>query len=102
MRLKHDVDPSALRPELLLAIVIAMRIYDELDYECEVTSLRDGKHSLTSLHYAGAAVDLGTKDLPFGEAEKITGQLRTSLTRDYGVILENDHTHIEYQPRRKP
>ena len=100
MRLKPEVNPSALRPELLLALVIADRIFDEQDYECVVTSLNDSAHSETSLHYAGAAVDLRIRHLSDNHALIIAEKIRESLNRDYDVLLELDHIHIEYQPRR--
>ena len=99
MRLKPEVNPSALRPELLLALVIAERVFEEFDYECVVTSLNDSAHSDTSLHYAGAAVDLRTRHMK-DDAQILTEKIRRNLTNDYDVILELNHIHIEYQPRR--
>ena len=100
MKMKSTVDVFGMRPELLLAVVIADGIHDKLGYDCILTSARDGKHSLTSLHYAGAAVDLRTKHLSGNDALVVTEQIRDALTEDYDVLLEMDHIHIEYQPRR--
>ena len=99
MKLKPEVNPSALRPELLLALVIAERIFQEFNYDFVVTSLNDSIHSDTSLHYAGAAVDLRTRHMK-DDKHIVTEKIRSSLTKDYDVILELDHIHIEYQPRR--
>jgi len=99
VKLKPEVNPSALRPELLLALVIAERIFQEFNYDFVVTSLNDSIHSDTSLHYAGAAVDLRTRHMK-DDKHIVTEKIRSSLTKDYDVILELDHIHIEYQPRR--
>ena len=103
MFLKEDVDPTALRPELIIAILVAQEVYRLYGRELVITSLNDSRHSLTSLHYAGAAVDIRTNHLDLSEPQKdeIREKIRERLPRHYDVVLESDHLHIEYQPRRK-
>ncbi len=100
MKLKPDVKVQGLRPEILLAIMVAKDAYKEAGTELVITSLVDGKHSETSLHYTGCAVDIRTRNLPQNFRDYTQIRIRDALTRDYDVVLEKDHIHIEYQPRR--
>ncbi len=101
MRLKSSVKCIALRPELTLALIVVDGVYRRHGTECVVTSLNDSKHSKTSLHYSGAAADIRTRTLPAHLRQTVRDEISTRLTTDYDVILESDHIHIEYQPRRK-
>ena len=99
--LKAGVKATGIRPELTLAILIAAGVYEEHDTPLVVTSLVDSKHSATSLHYAGAAVDLRTRNLPSSaDPAMIAREIKSRLTVDYDVIAEKDHIHLEWQPRR--
>ena len=101
MRLKEGVSVTGVRPELLLALQIADGVYAAFGHELVVTSLNDGKHSRTSLHYAGAAADLRTRDLQPGIVPKLVDSMRAALGVDFDVVLERDHIHLEWQPRRR-
>ena len=102
LRLKSDVKVTGLRPELLLALIIANDVYQKHDHDLVITSLLDGAHSRTSLHYAGCAADLRTTaaNIPKSTVVAITADIRMALTVDYDVIEERDHIHLEFQPRR--
>ncbi len=100
--LKTDVKLHDLRGPIILLIMIAHGIYQKNGHNLVVTSLNDGKHSTTSLHYDGAAVDLRTTAagiLP-DVIKKIHAELKKAVVKDFDVILEEDHIHVEYQPRR--
>lgn len=103
MRFKdHSIQPKSLSTQLLLAMIIANEVYLEHGYDCVITSLNDATHSLTSLHYAGEAVDLRTRMIPTqDEKVEVRDQIKARLTSDFDVILESDHIHIEHQPRRR-
>lgn len=82
-----------------------------------ITSAADGTHGLNSLHPKGFAFDVriyGTREgavkSPFvpgmmlatmqrAEATGWVGRLRAELGRDYDVVLESDHIHVEYDPK---
>lgn len=101
LKIKPGVIVHGLSNELLLAVMVAHSVFEDRGYSCIITSLLDGKHSRTSLHYSGNGLDLRTRHLPSREyAESIVDELRDSLTADYDVILEEDHIHVEYQPKR--
>ena len=64
MMLKSDnVSLANLAPQLALACVMANEVYHDYDVDMVITSANDSNHSTTSLHYAGAAVDLRTYTL---------------------------------------
>ena len=68
-----------------------------------VTSANDHSHSETSLHYAGQALDYRTRHIPFdGTASKIgiAGLINTALPDDFDCVVESDHLHHEWQPKR--
>ena len=99
MRLKENVQVPP-QYGILMAIWVA---YDELkrvEHEMTITSWMDGRHSPTSLHYRGDAIDIRTRDLPAAiSAENLGARIRERLTIDYDVIVEDTHIHIEWQPR---
>ena len=89
-----------LRPETVLAIVIAEGCYRDAGCgHCIITSGTDGTHSPQSLHYAGAAFDLRTKDLEMAKVLDLVRLLRGRLGVDFDIVHESDHIHVEYQPR---
>lgn len=96
-----SISIQGIRPELLYAIIVANDVYKEFNQELVITSLNDGRHSSTSLHYSGCAADFRTRYFAPGEAQEVTKKLDEKLGIDYDVILESDHIHLEYQPRRR-
>lgn len=106
MRLKdNSISPGDLSTQILLAIMVAEEVYAEEGAELVITSLNDGRHSKTSLHYSGNAVDLRVWQLPNHEAT--AKEIKNRLNVHYDVIAEStssgnpSHIHIEYQPRRR-
>ena len=57
-------------------------------------------HGAGSLHYAGQAVDIRTRDLVPEMRQKIAARIRECVGEDFDVILEDTHLHVEYQPKR--
>lgn len=100
MIFKKGVKVQGIRPELILAIIVADGVYASLGQELVITSLLDGTHSNTSLHYTGCGVDFRTRFFTQEEAEKARNDISARLTSDYDVILESNHIHLEYQPRK--
>ncbi len=102
MKLKYDVTVTGIRPELLLAIMITSDVYRKHGHELVITSLLDGKHSQTSLHYSGCAFDARTTAAGISPTKvlEIANALGEALTNDFDVVIEGDHLHVEYQPRQ--
>lgn len=100
MKLKSGVKIQGIRPELLFALNVADRIYNTRGKELVITSLNDGVHSPGSKHYSGDAADLRTRFFTHPQQKEIEARLVASLGQDYDVVLENDHIHIEYHPKK--
>ena len=66
-----------------------------------VTSGTDGVHGHVSRHYCGSALDYRTRHITAtGLKERIAGEAKAALGPDYDVVLEVDHLHVEYDPKR--
>jgi len=108
MKLKHNVTLLGIKNELLFGLVICDTIYQTIvGHGVTITSITDSLHSNTSLHYSGYAADLRTRDddlsIQWSDNLKyrLIKALRGALTTDYDIILEDDHIHVEYQPKGK-
>jgi len=112
LKFKEAVRLYSLKPELVIALLIADQVCAEYDTECLINSVNDGKHGQSSFHYNGLAFDLDTHDgsgagryckFPVS-ASVAADEIRNRLPPDFDVIFEsspgNEHIHIEYQPKR--
>jgi pyruvate-formate lyase-activating enzyme len=65
--------------------------------ELVITSTYEGNHGEGSLHYADDAIDMRKI-----EARPIDGEdkIKEKLGKDYDVVLERDHIHVEYDPKK--
>jgi hypothetical protein len=95
MKIKSGVQILGLKPEILIALMVAEKIWSNHGQELVITSGTDGKHSENSRHYIGMAVDLRTRY--FSESEKtiVTMDLQREL-EGFKVILHKTHIHIQY------
>jgi hypothetical protein len=99
MFIKKSVRVRGLSNEILLAIVVCADIYrGQNNNPLFITSLTDGQHMPGSLHACGDAVDIRLPSETSNTA--MVQMIRAALTSDYDVVLEADHIHIEYDPRR--
>jgi len=100
MRIKPGVRVHGIRPEIVLALMVAESIYQSHGAEVVVTSGIDGQHKRGSKHYAGQAVDVRIWNLPDSvPAETVRAEIAEALAGDYDVVLESDHIHIEFDPK---
>lgn len=100
MRIKDaSINPFGMRVELLFALGITDGVYREEGVELVITSLNDGHHSHQSFHYSGNAADLRIWHL--ADPAATVARIKERVGPDYDIILEKDHIHIEYQPRRR-
>lgn len=96
VRIKPGVKLHLLRPQAMLVIFMADGIWRELgEAELVVTSGSDGTHMEGSLHYQGLALDLRNPRDPTAAA----AVLRARLGREFDVIAEGHHIHVEYDPK---
>ena len=107
MRLKDStIGLQALKPQLILALMIIDQVMKQFGQEAMITSLNDGRHSKTSLHYDGGGCDLRAKWFDNPQAVLETCEQALGNNPDFDIILEgagttNEHFHLEYQPKRK-
>lgn len=66
-----------------------------------ITSGTDGQHMKGSLHYVGRAADLRSNDLATSQKSRLVEALRARLGRDFDVVPEPTHIHVEYDPKTK-
>ena len=100
MSIKDGAEVNGLRVEMLVAWVTAEKVYSQLNVDCVLTEGTGGKHGVGSLHYVGLAIDLRTRNFLNTRIEKeVADEIRERLGSQYDVVLEDDHIHIEYQPK---
>ena len=66
-----------------------------------VTSANDSRHSDNSLHYKNQAFDIRIYNIVGDvqhEAKLWAKRIQEVLGRDYDVVYEKDHIHVEYDP----
>ena len=64
-----------------------------------ITSGRGDKHSEKSRHFSGHAIDLRTRHLSLTQINAWIDAIKEALGRDYDVIFEGNHIHVEYDPK---
>jgi len=111
IKLKDSAIPKDLKPQTLLAIIVADQVFTEGGYKFVITSLNDSKHSDNSYHYDGYAFDVRVRNkwhdsisYPDADASAIIAkQIANRLGPCYDVIYGDkhhlDHVHIEYNAR---
>ena len=102
LRLKAGVKLDKLHYKMLPVLVEAEKIYAEEGHDLWITSGMDGVHSANSLHYRDdicRAIDLRTRFFTTAERKLVCLKLKKVLGREYDVVDEEDHFHIEYDPK---
>lgn len=101
--IKPGAKLDGLRPEMVLAIVVAEQVYShsQADLDLVVTEATGGQHMVGSLHASGRAVDLRTRDVSPVMLPVIVSELRSRLGENYDVVLEtvSPHIHVEFDPK---
>ena len=99
MLIKAGVDISRLNPEIrrtLTPLAKAWRLEEE---ELVITSTYEGNHLPSSLHYHNDAIDVRwPMEMKKGRAD-FAKKIAAMLGRDFDVVPELNHLHIEYDPK---
>lgn len=95
--LNNNVSIRGIKAETVLAINIIHLVYSSINEHLTITSITDGEHMPKSLHYVGFALDIRK---PTSEYD-IDYDLRKCLGKEFDVVVEEDHIHIEYQPKTR-
>jgi len=96
MLLKAGVDISRLKREARRSLPIVAAVFAAFDEELVITSTYEGNHGEGSLHYSDDAYDVREPKVSLGI---IVVQLKDRLGTAFDVVLEEDHIHIEYDPK---
>jgi len=96
MLIKAGVDISRLKREIRRSLPKVEDAYNRYNEELIVTSTYESDHGAGSLHYSDDAYDV--RKANFNRLE-IISEIRVSLGKDYDVVDEVDHIHIEYDPK---
>ena len=90
-----------LSSQLLLAIIAIEGVFVIHGADLVITSLNDSEHSKASLHYSGNAVDIRSRDIL--NKQTLLDDCKKALggSSDFDMILESNHYHLEYQPKRR-
>lgn len=100
LEIKQGVTLLGLVPQMLVALIALERLYAEAGHACVITAGNDGSHSSTSEHYAGRALDIRTRTLDAAQRSRIVARAQAALGQDFAVLLEADHIHVHYRPRK--
>lgn len=98
MKIKKGVALAGMSPTLAIATQIVEPILAKYGQELVITSCMDGKHKRSSAHYTGMAIDLRIWDIT--DADRCVEEMQYNLGKNYDVLLENDHIHLEFDPEQ--
>jgi hypothetical protein len=98
--IKPGVDLHGIRPEMVIAILVAASVYNSFDVPLVITSVNDSTHSPGSKHYVGLGVDLRTSNVLQKDLPTLHKLLKEALGVQFDTILEKDHIHIEFDPKQ--
>jgi hypothetical protein len=89
---------AGIQPEGLAAVMVAASVYTKHNLDLVWTAGLDSKHMAGSLHYVGLAIDIGMP--PANLRVVMEQELRDALGDDFDLVVEGDHWHAEFQPKR--
>lgn len=102
MRIKKGLSIEKLDEKLksnLKLIEDTCKFLEGKKYVVTITSTNDGKHMKGSLHYLNRAIDIRSRDMKYPVGNTLN--IRKKLGKNYDVILEKDHIHIERDRNEK-
>lgn len=92
---KQGVSCKKLQTEFFDALLGLAIFYHESGEVLVITSLNDGRHMNGSFHYKGLAADVRIWNLKTHTPQEMAALLRGHLGKNYDVVVEKDHIHIE-------
>lgn len=97
----NTVNITGLSPQMTVLLITMNSLFEHNGVNCVITSANDAVHSNTSLHYNGCALDFRIKHIELMTAKEIVRKANDALGQDFDIILESNHIHAEYQPKRR-
>ena len=96
MQIKKGVKANGMKPEILLAIMVADKIWSDNGQSLVITSITDGTHSAKSRHYIGLAVDFRTRYFDESTKKAVFDELKADLGSEYVVVWHSTHIHCQF------
>ena len=96
MQIKPGASIQGLKPEMLVAIQIAEGVWTSLCRELVITAGTDGKHSKTSRHYIGMALDFRSRYFTPRQKKAAVVSLRIKLGPEFKVVVHKRHIHVQF------
>ena len=96
MLIEPGVDISRLGTRIRNKLNILESIFAIMGCEPVITCTYEGRHKAGSLHYADLAINFRIPDCSRREIDQ---KMHDSLGKDYNILWEKDHIHIEYDPK---
>ena len=93
--------PTGLKPEITCIFSILEGESTRQGLHFIITSGIDRAHGYKSRHHSGLAIDLTWFDYKLPLAKDIGYLLARRLGPCYDVVVEDNHIHIEYDPKYK-
>jgi len=101
--IKQGVRLHGVVPQMFWAASVVENLWKENDYPFCITSGIEGKHSHSSDHWKGMAMDFRTwADLTGKQLSRVVkDSLRVELQRllgdEYYILVEGNHLHVSYR-----
>lgn len=88
---------TGVTPHNLVILAAIANICGDYPHDIVITSGTDSTHKVGSRHYTGDALDIRTSNfLSPAARNSFMSKLRARLGKDYQVLLESDHIHVEW------
>lgn len=75
-------------------------IFNSFGVPCTITSGTEGEHHEHSKHYLGQALDFRISDIKPKDLDPLVESLKKVCSKDFFVLLERDHIHIQLPKTR--
>lgn len=100
--IKDGVVLKGISPEIVLGRCMLAETFTRHGIPLVITSCRDGKHMDGSKHYVGDAIDirLASRYSSLSNIDLLLlNEGREALGNQYDFVLEQDHYHLEFDPK---
>ncbi|WMC01527.1 hypothetical protein [Microvirus D_HF5_137] len=98
LEFKPGVSVDGIKKEIITIICFLGYVFESMGKPLVITSCTDGKHMKGSKHYSGNAIDIRSRHLTKKEIDSLISRFKFWFDKDYDIVLEKDHIHVEYDP----
>lgn len=98
LEFKPGVSVNGIKKEIIAIIGFFSYVFESMGKPFVITSCTDGKHMKGSKHYSGNAIDIRICHLTQKEIDSLIRRFKLWYDKDYDIVLEKDHIHVEYDP----